>query len=218
MENKDKTSQNAMNIIALNQTLFKKHAIIGQGFKGGNKNYASESARGYYLFINGVHNLPEISEITEKYEQGNLQYPFLLDGMGDGGGEIKYWFGVTEWEYVLLVGVKLNGAVEDNDDYAIDIASFVFKDRVPFPKSKHNEFAKEIVGELLIAHYTHFLGKNGAVDFKNSIESETNTFLTSVLDYYIENAENEVNFTLGNNNLSDEEKSIIDEMNDMSND
>jgi hypothetical protein len=218
MKNKENTSQNALNIIALNQTLFKKSAIIGQGFKGGNKNSASRTPRGYHLFINGIHNLPEISEITEQYEQGSLQYPFLIYGMGDGGGEIKYWFGVTEWEYVLLVGVKLNGAFEDTDDYAVDIASFVFKDRVPFPKNKHNELAKEIVGELLIAHYTHFLGKNGAVDFKNSIESETNTFLTSVLDYYIENAENEVNSTIGNDNLSDEEKRIINEINNMSKD
>jgi hypothetical protein len=215
MENKENASKNAMNIVALNQTLFKKWSIMGQGFKGGNKNSASTTLRGYHLWINGIHDLPEISEITEQHELGSLQYPFLMYGMGDGSGEIKYWIGVTEWEYVLLVGVILNDSPKSNDEYAIDIASFVFKDRVPLPKNQHSENLIEIAGELLIAHYTHFLGLDGAVDFKNSIESEMSTFLTSVLDYYIENAENEVNSTLGNDNLSDEEKRIIDEMNNM---
>ena len=51
-----------------------------------------------------------------------------------------------------------------------------------------------------------------------SIESEINTFLRSVIDYYIHNADNEVNTTIGENNLSDEEKNIIDQMNNMSDD
>ena len=207
-----------MNVIALNQTIFKKWAVIGQGFKGGERNHASTTPRGYYLFINGIHELPKVSEITEQYELGSLQYPYLMDGMGDGGGEIKYWIGKTEWEYVLLVGVKLNDSSTDNEEYAIDIASLVFKDRVPFPKTKHHENLTEIAGELLIAHYSHFLGKDGAMDFKNSIESEINTFLRSVIDYYIQNADNEVNTTIGENNLSDEEKNIIDQMNNMSDD
>lgn len=215
MENKKNTGQNAMNNIALNQTLFKKWAIVGQGFKGGNKNAASTTPRGYHLWINGVHDLPEIAEITEQQELGSLQYPFLMNGMSDGSGEIKYWIGVTEWEYVLLVGVILNDPLNGKDEYAIDIASFVFKDRVPLPKNQHSEHLVEIAGELLIAHYTHFLGLDGAVGFKHSIESEMNTFLTTVLDYYIANAENEVNSTLGNEHLSAEEKRIREEMNNM---
>ena len=96
-----------MNVIALNQTIFKKWAVIGQGFKGGERNHASTTQRGYYLFINGIHELPKVSEITEQYELGSLQYPYLMDGMGDGGGEIKYWIGKTERFDVFLLQTRL---------------------------------------------------------------------------------------------------------------
>ena len=126
-----------MNSIALNQTLFKKSAIIGKGFEGGNKNSANKTPRGYYVWINGVHNMPEADEISDISELGLIEHPSLMFGMGDGSGEIKYWLGATESEYVLLVGVKLNSSLDDSDDYAIDIATLVFKDRVPIAKSNN---------------------------------------------------------------------------------
>ena len=116
---------------------------------------------------------------------------------------------------MLLVGVKLNNSLDESEEFAIDIGSLVFKDRIPIEKSQHAENLTEIAGELLIAHYTHFLGKDGAINFKNSIESEINVFLNSVIDYYIDNAEDEVNTTLSNDNISDEENKILNKMKDM---
>ena len=84
MKNEEKRKLNTMNIIALNQTLFKKSTILGKGFSEGDKKSASTTPRGYHLWINGIHELPEISEITEEYELGVLDYPFLMNGMGDG--------------------------------------------------------------------------------------------------------------------------------------
>lgn len=211
-EEKNK-KQHVLNVLALNQTLFKKSAITGKGFKGGNKNMASTTPRGYHLWINGVHSLPETSEITEYHELGSIQYSHLITGMGNGRGEIKYWLGVTESEYVLLSGVILDDTLEETDEYAMDIASFVFKDRVPIPLSQHNENLTEIAGELLIGHFTVFLGENGGLTFKKAIESKTNTFITSVIDYYIENADNEVKSTIEGLNSSDEVENIVDEMN-----
>ncbi|MDA9182532.1 hypothetical protein N9O51_05005 [Saprospiraceae bacterium] len=196
MENKENTFQNAMNMnmIALNNTIFKKTMIIGQGFRGGDKKHASITPRGCPVWINGIHNLPAISEITVYHEMGSIHYPYLMHGMGDCGGEIKYRIAVTEYEYVLMVGVLLNDSLEHTDEYAWDVGSFVYRDSIPLDTTLND------VGEnLLLAHFAHFLGNNG-VDFKNSIESEMNLFLSSSLDFYIENAENEVNCMLGNDN------------------
>ena len=171
-----------MNYIALNQTILKKYALVGQGFKGGEKKPACKTPRGYYIFINGFQELPEISKITELFELGSFGYPYLLSGMGAVGGEIKYLFGITEFEYVLIVGVKLD--CDDSDDYAEDVATFVFKDRVPIPESEHQENYSEIAGELLLAHFTHFLGKGNVSEFKSFVDESNSELLMSVVDFY----------------------------------
>lgn len=199
-----------MNHIALNQTIFKKYAVFGEGFKGGDKKFASKTPRGYYVWINGFHKMPEISEITEHFEIGSFNYPNLMAGMGDGGGEIKYWFCLTEWEYVLLVGVKLD--MNDSEDYAIDVASFVFKDRVPINKEEHQENSAKIAGELLLAHFTHFLGDDEIPEFKSFIEESDSKLLISVIDFYSQNVQQEISQTLEQKEISEEEKRISDEM------
>jgi hypothetical protein len=108
-----------MNYIALNQTIFKKHAVLGQGFKGGNRNTACSTISGYCVWINGYNDMPDVSEIIQHTELGCFEYPHLMPGMADGGGEIKYWFGITQWEYVLIVGISLNE--DDSDEYAMDV-------------------------------------------------------------------------------------------------
>lgn len=182
-----------MNYIALNQTIFKKRGVIGQGFTGGDQQTASKTLRGYHVWINGVHHLPEISEVTAYYDIGSLEYPDLMIGMGDGSGEIKYWLGATEKEYVLVVGVKLHE--DPSDDHVIDIASFVRKDNVPVDSSV-DKYLSAIVTELLIAHFTHFLGTDGVSDFKPCIEESSSEILKSVFDYYEKNAAEEVRQTL----------------------
>lgn len=199
-----------MNYIALNQTILKKYAVFGEGFKGGDKKFASKTQRGYYVWINGFHQIPEISEITEHFEIGSFEYPYLMAGMGDGEGEIKYWFGITEFEYVLLVGVKLNA--DDSVDYAIDLASFVYKDRVPLRLDEHQENFSEIVGELLLAHFTHFLGNDDVSEFKSFVEESNSKLLISVIDFYEKNIEQEINQTLSDEQMTDEEKRISDEI------
>lgn len=198
-----------MNYIALNQTILKKNAIVGQGFNGGKKKPACKTPRGYYVFINGFQELPEISKITELFELGSFNYPYLLSGMGSAGGEIKYIFGITEFEYILIVRVKLD--CDDSDDFAEDVASLVFKDRVPISESEHHENYSEIAGELLLAHFAHFLGEGNVSDFKSFVEESNSELLISVVDFYAKNVEQEIKQTL--KEATDEEKKIIDEMN-----
>jgi len=199
-----------MNHIALNQTILKKYAVFGQGFKGGEKKYASKTPRGYYVWINGYHDLPEHSEIIQHFELGSFEYPNLMTGMGDCSGEIKYWIAITEWEYLLLVGVSLNA--DDSEDYAVDVAALVFKDRVPMSQKEQEENLAEIAGELLIAHYTHFLDKEEIAEFKTCVQESNKKLLISVINFFEENFEEEVNQTLKDDKLTDEEQRISDEM------
>lgn len=200
-----------MNYIALNQTILKKFGVVGQGFKGGEEKPACKTPRGYYVFINGFQELPEISEVTELFDLGSFDYPYLLTGMGNVGGEIRYLFGITEFEYVLIVRVKLDS--DDSDDFAEDVASFVFKDRVPISESAHQENYSEIGGELLLAHFTHFLGKDDVSKFRSFVNESNSELLKSVFDFYAKNVEQEINQTLSE--ATDEEKRIIDEMNNL---
>ena len=155
--------------------------------------------------------LPEISKITELFELGSFDYPYLLTGMGNVGGKIRYLFGITESEYVLIVGVKLDS--DDSDDFAEDVASFVFKDRVPISESAHQENYSEIAGELLLAHFTHFLGKDDVSEFRSFVNESNSELLKSVVDFYVKNLEQEINQPLSE--VTDEEKRIIDEMNNL---
>jgi hypothetical protein len=183
-----------MNYIALNQTIFKKYGVIGQGFRGGDRKMPGHTLRGYYVWINGVHEMPEISEIKDYYEIGSLEYPDLMIGMGDGSGEIKYWLGISEVEYALVVGVKLN---QDNaEDYAFDVAAFVRRDSIPPGRSEEVVYLNDVADELLIAHFTHFLGTNGVSDFKPYIKESGNDILMKVFDFYEKNAAEEVQQTL----------------------
>lgn len=198
-----------MNTIALNQTVLKKYAVVGQGFKGGKERPACKTPRGYYVFINGFQELPQISKLTELFELGSFDYPYLMTGMGTDGGKIRYLFGITEFEYVLIVGVKLDS--DDSDEFAEDVASFVFKDRVPIPESTHKENYSQIAGELLLAHFTHFIAEDNVSEFKSFVNESNSRILISVVDYYANNVQQEIRQTL--KDATDEEKRIIDEMN-----
>jgi hypothetical protein len=208
-----------MNNIALNQTIFKKLLHVGVGFIGGDKKVASKTPRGWYVWINGFQQMPEIHEITEYFDIGSFEYPYLMSGMGEGGGVIKYWLCITEWEFVLLVGVKLNANysegcaidyADDNEDYTVDVASFVFKDRIATKSDNPPEQLKEIIKELLLAHFAHFIGNNDISEFKSFIKKSKSKLLISVMNFYEKNFEQEINQTLGDHQMTDEEKEISD--------
>jgi hypothetical protein len=99
------------------------------------------------------------------------------------------------------------------EDYAIDVASMIFKDRVPIDRNIQHENYSEIAGELMLAHFTHFLGKDEVEEFKSFVEESDSNFLKSVFDFYEKNFEQEIKQILGDIQMTDEEKSIIDEMN-----
>jgi len=64
----------------------------------------------------------------------------------------------------------------------------------------------------LIAHYTHFLDKEEIAEFKACVEESEKKLLISVINFFEENYEKEVNQTLKDEKLTDEEQRISDEM------
>ena len=205
-----------MNSIALNQTVLNKNLVVGQGFKGGDKKTANKTPSGYYVWINGVHDMPAHDEVIDYHLLAKVEHPSLLFGMGDCSGELRYWLGETDNEYVLFAGVNLSETRDDPNAFAIDVASMTFKDRVPINQSEHAKNLYQIAGNLLLAHFAHFLGLDGGEEFKGYIDKETNSYLLSVVDHFINNKEDEVNITLSDND-SKEVNDIADEMNKMFN-
>ncbi len=190
---------NLTNYIALNQTLFRKSLVIGKGFQEGTWTSASENPRGYYLWVNGLHDMPKADEILNMVEIGTIEYDHLVNGMGDCSGSIKYWLGKSKSEFLLIAGVKLNESHSNKSDYTKDIATLVFKDRVPYELRDDDA---EISGDLLLAHFTQFIGLTDETEFRAAINNEPNKFISSVIDYYFENQDDEY-YTI-NDNLEDE--------------
>ena len=194
MDNNDFT-----NHVALNQTLFRKSLLIGKGFQEGTRTSASENPRGYYLWVNGLHKMPKADDILEMVEIGSIEYDHLLNGMGDCSGTIKYWLAKTKWEFLLIAGVNLNSQIIDDSHFIKDIATLVFRDRVPFELRDDDA---EISGDLLLAHFTQFIGLTNESEFRNAITNNPNNFISSVIDYYFENQDDEY-YTI-NDTLDDE--------------
>ncbi len=84
-----------LDTLALNQTLFNKALIVGDGFQDGQQSYADETINdGWYVFVNGKTIIPEQhGELNELYTIGTMYYHDLLVGMPTCGGEVKYSLG-----------------------------------------------------------------------------------------------------------------------------
>jgi hypothetical protein len=156
---------NQMNAIALNQTVFKNFFVFGGGVSGSNQDYATESLNGWYVFVNGKTSIPECDPIEEIYELGEMYYPDMMPGMPSAGGHIVYKYAVTEHEFLIIIGVKLDDFAFGESDYAEDIAVLMFKDRLV-----KNATAREVVKELMMAHLTVFLGEENPQEIVDRLE------------------------------------------------
>ncbi len=74
---------NALEHLALNQTLFNKNLIVGKGFNEGKQSFPDKSFDfGWWVFVNGRTEIPDVTgSIKEIWEIGNMYYPDLLIGM-----------------------------------------------------------------------------------------------------------------------------------------
>ena len=205
--------------LALNQTLFNKAFIIGKGFQEGQQSFADETINdGWYVFVNGKTIIPEEhGEIKELYTIGTMYYHDLLVGMPSVGGKVRYSLGITNHEYLIIVGVEIDNNEDEEIDFIEDIAVFMFINRMPSPMFRKEELTiQKLAKELLMSHLSVFMGSNNAREIYNRIEidkTEENSVLIEAIEEFIELTESN---KISKQTISKEEKEIIEKMNDLS--
>jgi hypothetical protein len=189
--------------LALNQTLFNKNLIIGKGFVEGEQTFPDKSFDfGWWVFVNGRSKIPEItSEIKEKWEIGVMYYPNLLTGMPSLGGWIKYSLIITEEEWQIIVGVKLDDNKSSSSEFIEDIASIMFLEHY----LGRGEFTiGKLAKELLMPHFLVFMGLENPREIYSKMEIEhtdENSVLIESIQEFIELAEsNKISYDTWNRN------------------
>ena len=182
---------NNLNYIAINQTLFKKTFIIGQGFIEGKQNYADTSLNGWYVFVNGKTIIPEYGDIKKLYTIGTMYCNNLITGMSTCGGQIQYYLGVTEDEFLVIVDLKLDEKTVGETDSTEEVAVFMFQNRLPSSEFIDGKIAiDKIAKELMFCHLTVFIGTDNPKEVLKEIKIDNNsTLLKIIIDEYIHNVE-----------------------------
>jgi hypothetical protein len=206
------------NSLALNQTLFKKSLIFGQGFQDGQQSYLDETVNDNWLvFVNGKTKIPVVnSDLKELYTIGKMYYHDLLVGMPSTGGYIRYSLAITENEYLILAEVQLDNSQED---YAEEIAVFMWINRMPPYMFKNGELTiQKIAKELLMSHFTVFMGLENPRAIFERIEidfEEKNSVLRETITEFIDIVESN---KISIKTISKEVKEIMEMMDDLSED
>lgn len=208
-----------LELLALNQTLFRKSFIIGEGFQEGNQSYADETINdGWYVFVNGKTIIPEdYGEIKELYTIGTMYCNDLLTGTSSNGGYVRYSLGITNHAYLIIAGVKLGQYDDDETDFTEEIAVFMFINRMPSPMFRNGELTiQKLAKELLMSHFLVFLGTDNPEVFSKQFvidETEENSVLIEALEEFIERMQSK---EYSEKTISEEVKDIINKMNDLS--
>ena len=210
---------NELERLALNQTLFRKEFIIGEGFQEGKQSYANETINdGQYVFVNGKTIIPEEhGDIKELYTIGTMYYNDLLLGMPSHGVQVRYSLGITNDEYLIIAGVKLDNNEDEETDFIEDIAVFMFINRMPSPMFSGGKLTiQKLAKELLMSHFLVFMGSNNPEEVYNQIvidKTEENSVLIEAYEEFIERSQSK---GFSEKTISKEVKAIIEKMNDLS--
>ena len=210
---------NELERLALNQTLFRKEFIIGEGFQEGKQSYANETINdGWYVFVNGKTIIPEEhGDIKELYTIGTMYYNDLLLGMPSHGVQVRYSLGITNDEYLIIAGVKLDNNEDEETDFIEDIAVFMFINRMPSPMFSGGKLTiQKLAKELLMSHFLVFMGSNNPEEVYNQIvidKTEENSVLIEAYEEFIERSQSK---GFSEKTISKEVKAIIEKMNDLS--
>ena len=210
---------NELERLALNQTLFRKEFIIGEGFQEGKQSYANETINdGWYVFVNGKTIIPEEhGDIKELYTIGTMYYNDLLLGMPSHGVQVRYSLGITNDEYLIIAGVKLDNNEDEETDFIEDIAVFMFINRMPSPMFIGGKLTiQKLAKELLMSHFLVFMGSNNPEEVYNQIvidKTEENSVLIEAYEEFIERSQSK---GFSEKTISKEVKAIIEKMNDLS--
>ena len=109
-----------MNYITLNQNIFGKSLIIGQGFVEGTDENPIRTFSGFEVYQNGRHKIPSSKEIEDMCYIGKIQHPYVTFGMPDTSGELIYELGICEDAYIIFIQLKIDDTFNGKSEPAIE--------------------------------------------------------------------------------------------------
>lgn len=181
------TSENSRHTIALQEILFGKE-LSGGSFLEPTQNYAVDSPDGWYVFVNGRTKIPEHGEITtdRTFLVGSIRYNGFHIERKTYSGTITYSIAQTDDEFLLIAEVELEDTVKVGER-AIDIAVFMFQNRLPDRLLKEGNISVELIAEqLLMSHFTTFLGVEDPFSKVEQIESlEYSELVIGAMEKYL---------------------------------
>ena len=182
---------NELGHLALNQTLFNKNLIVGKGFDECKQSFPDKSFDfGWFVFVNGRTEIPDVTgSIKEIWEIGNMYYPDLLIGMSPLGGKVKYTLVITDKEWQIIVGVKLDDNEGSSSEFIEGIATVMFLEDY----LGRGEFTiAKLAKELLMPHLLVFMGLENPREIYSRMEidnTDENSVLIETIEEFIELAE-----------------------------
>lgn len=142
-----------MNYLALNQNILNKTFVVGSGPQSKNENVPITTYEGIVVFLNGVHAIPDNSDIIQCFNIGTMTHPDAMMGMPGSSGDLNYQICITEKEYLILVSLKLSEFSNGKSKAAIDLLGLVQKDSLPPHVEHHEDNYGFIAQEVLNCHF-----------------------------------------------------------------
>ena len=101
-----------MNYVALQQNILGKMLKIGTGFVGKTEKDPFLTKDKFKIYLNGKHELPELTELDERFILGKITHPYAMMGMPSSAGLIEYELYIGKEMYLISATLTL----EDVDD------------------------------------------------------------------------------------------------------
>lgn len=144
-----------MNYIALNQSLFNKTLVIGEGVKGLDLEEPIITKEGIHVYLNGQQVIPSRGKLENGVHIGRIYHPYAMVGMPSMGATIDYemWWTKDVQEYIILVRFKLDEAANGESDPAVDILSLTQFKTMPAEILKLENHPSVICEAMMVCHF-----------------------------------------------------------------
>ena len=171
-----------MNYVALNQNILGKKLVIGSGFVGGTEKEPFLSEEKFKIYLNGKHELPELTEIDQRSPLGEITHPYAMSGMPNSPGLITYELLVGEEFYAIIATLELTDV---DDEPAVDVIGLSLRNDFPSNIDEVNENVAILLAKIFIFHFDNLFSF-----YKNFEELESEgwiiegQFLQDVTNHY----------------------------------
>ena len=171
-----------MNYVALNQNILGKKLVIGSGFVGGSEKEPFLTEEKFKIYLNGKHELPELTAIDQRSPLGEITHPYAMAGMPSSPGLISYELLAGEEFYGIIATLELTDV---DDEPAVDIIGLSLTNDFPSNIDESNENIAILLAKMLIFHFDNLFSVYESIE---ELEPEgwiiEGRFLNDVINNY----------------------------------